>query len=337
MKERIVHLDAIKGLAIILVVVGHVIAWNYPDWEQVCLFKPIQPVNYMVGGVVWQIIYSFHMALFFMVSGYLSGALTVNRDNIISRLKSRTQRLLIPYLTTGYLIYFIRGSWGYWFLLTLYEISLLALVLMFVLQKFNNKNKLWFDFLLFVVVYFLLRTIPYIPVLSQIVDHGIIKYFIPFCFGILMRRHKQLESLISETSCFTICLILFVLMFTTRYLTDYPGIYAFVSKIDFFFSVLAIFACIIVFHIFIKGIKRSIQSFFAYIGTLSMPIYILHNLFVLQIDNVGSFLLSQKAITSITLQLIYSSVVAAIAICLCILLYKVLSYSIFIRKLFFGE
>ena len=33
MKQRIEYIDAIKGLAIFLMVMGHAIAWNYDDYN----------------------------------------------------------------------------------------------------------------------------------------------------------------------------------------------------------------------------------------------------------------------------------------------------------------
>ncbi|WP_330941239.1 acyltransferase family protein [Bacteroides sp. MSB163] len=72
MKERFEYIDSIKGFAIFLMVMGHVIAWNYTDYKTVCIYDFKQLSNIKLGGLVWQIIYSFHMPLFFMVSGFLS-------------------------------------------------------------------------------------------------------------------------------------------------------------------------------------------------------------------------------------------------------------------------
>ena len=68
MKERFEYIDSIKGFAIFLMVMGHVIAWNYTDYKTVCIYDFKQLPNIKLGGLVWQIIYSFHMPLFFMVS-----------------------------------------------------------------------------------------------------------------------------------------------------------------------------------------------------------------------------------------------------------------------------
>lgn len=63
MKQRIEYIDAIKGLAIFLMVMGHAIAWNYDDYNAVCNFHPEQTIN-VKWGAIWQLIYSFHMPLF---------------------------------------------------------------------------------------------------------------------------------------------------------------------------------------------------------------------------------------------------------------------------------
>jgi len=70
--NRFEYLDSIRGFAIILMVMGHAIAWNYSDWQSVVLFNSMQNNAEKYGGIIWQIIYSFHMALFFMVSGFLA-------------------------------------------------------------------------------------------------------------------------------------------------------------------------------------------------------------------------------------------------------------------------
>ena len=52
--NRLIYLDALRGFAILLVVVGHLIQYNY----QSALDDPI-----------FNAIYSFHMPLFFFISG----------------------------------------------------------------------------------------------------------------------------------------------------------------------------------------------------------------------------------------------------------------------------
>lgn len=337
MHQRIEYLDAIRGLAILLVVVGHAIAWNYSDWHEVCLFSQTQSKEYMVGGVVWQLIYSFHMALFFMVSGYLSGISAITKDNIISRIRTKTIRLLIPYLATGFLIYYVRGNWGYLFLLTLYEMSVVWMFLNVVLRKLNPRSVMWKDVIIMALTYGFIRGLSVIPIIAPYIDVNLLKYFISFCFGCLMRRHSVVERFVKNKNVYTICIVFFLLLFISRYLTAYPLLYTVVEKVDFFCSISALCACIVVFSTFMKGVNCKVESMLAYLGKVSMPIYILHNLFVIQIAGVGVFVLMQNPVTSITIQIVYSLAVSVIAISLSLFLYNILRRSALVRLLMFGE
>lgn len=337
MHQRIEYLDSIRGFAILLVVMGHAIAWNYSDWHEVCLFSQTQSKEYMVGGVVWQLIYSFHMELFFMVSGYLSGMYAITRDNIISRIRKKTIRMLIPYLTTGFLIYFVRGNWGFWFLLTLYEMSIVWMFLNVVLRKLNPSSVLWKDVIIMTLTYGFLRGFSVIPVIATYVDVNLLKYFIPFCFGCLMRRHSVVERFVKDKNVYTICIVLFSLLFISRYLTSYPLLYTIVEKVDFFCSISALCACVVVFSTFMNGVYYKAEKLFAYLGKVSMPIYILHILFVIQIVGIGEFILAQNPVTSITIQIVCSFAVSVIAISLSLCLYYMLRRSALILLLMFGE
>ena len=63
MKERNTTLDLAKGILIILVVLGHAIQYSgNGNWEDSQLF---------FDDIVFRAIYSFHMPLFMMISGYL--------------------------------------------------------------------------------------------------------------------------------------------------------------------------------------------------------------------------------------------------------------------------
>lgn len=75
MTKRIAQLDAIKGIAIILVVLGH------------CIYAFAKASSWMV--TLDEFIYIFHMPLFFAVSGYLFN------PNVNVAKKAR--RLLVPF------------------------------------------------------------------------------------------------------------------------------------------------------------------------------------------------------------------------------------------------
>lgn len=84
MKNRIVWLDTAKGIGILLVVVGHTMS---PVME-----------GHEVMTAVYSILYVFHMPLFFLLSGMVSGRL-LNAGESEKRklLRQRAKRLMVPY------------------------------------------------------------------------------------------------------------------------------------------------------------------------------------------------------------------------------------------------
>lgn len=71
MTQRLQYLDSIKGFAIFLMVLAHAIAWQFEDYREVVWLQENMTNNVLNAGFIWQFIYSFHMPLFFMVSGFL--------------------------------------------------------------------------------------------------------------------------------------------------------------------------------------------------------------------------------------------------------------------------
>jgi polysaccharide biosynthesis protein PslL len=146
MSNRIEYIDIARGIGILLVVMGH------ND------FSLISPFAYHV-------IYSFHMPLFFFLSGYFLNASIPFLDFI----KKRFHSLLKPYLFTIFLIYFTSVSFekmgfqtalfritkslygsGYyidwvqlWFLPHLFVVSLYAFLFLAALGPWNNRYIRW--------------------------------------------------------------------------------------------------------------------------------------------------------------------------------------------------
>ena len=89
--KRDLVIDYAKGLAIILVVIGH---WNPDDapiwWHQ---------IN--------KIIYTFHMPLFMMASGFLYIA-TLRSQSYFQFLLKKARRLMLPYISTSIIIITIK-------------------------------------------------------------------------------------------------------------------------------------------------------------------------------------------------------------------------------------
>jgi fucose 4-O-acetylase-like acetyltransferase len=146
MSKRIEYLDIAKGIGILLVVLGH------NDFEVISLFAQ-------------RLIYSFHMPLFFFLSGYFINTAVPFFDFF----KKRFNGLIKPYLFTIFLIYFtsvsfekmgfntaitrtiksLYGSGHYldwvqlWFLPHLFVVSLYAFLFITLVSKLRNRWATW--------------------------------------------------------------------------------------------------------------------------------------------------------------------------------------------------
>lgn len=86
MKKNYLELTYLKGIAIILVILGHSFSFTG--------FDLVDKDRYFIYYYIYNTIYSFHMPLFFIVSGFL-----VNKEYEIKKFYFlKIKRLLIPYI-----------------------------------------------------------------------------------------------------------------------------------------------------------------------------------------------------------------------------------------------
>ncbi len=197
---RIQYLDLVKLFTIYLVILGHVIA--------------MMVNGYAVGERLYAIIYSFHMPLFMLLSGYFISNKSLNKpfnDFLITKAK----QLLLPTLTCTIIcviyIYFARNYvdlrteiiGNSWFLKTLF-----VYYLIFHIVKHISLN----DWLLMFVSCFLLFVIPYASTLQ-------INLLFPYFWGgYMLRKYNILEKIsFSWKYSFIFTLIFVVVYFFQRY------------------------------------------------------------------------------------------------------------------------
>lgn len=75
-QQRNIEIDIMKGIAILCVMIGHV------DWYP---------------NIIGRVIYSFHMPLFFLISGYFAKTCNDYRGTFVSFFAKNAKQLLIPY------------------------------------------------------------------------------------------------------------------------------------------------------------------------------------------------------------------------------------------------
>lgn len=138
-KQRILYWDVIKAFAIFLVVWGHCLQYLQVDTEK-CW-----------SSNLCGFIYSFHMPLFMMVSGFF--AKSIYKKGFWENIKHKTIQIWLPSVTTyivvGLLLIYMRHEpwdmgltklgWNcftsYWFLKALYILYIVGICFTFVFRK----------------------------------------------------------------------------------------------------------------------------------------------------------------------------------------------------------
>lgn len=197
---RDVFLDVIKGFAIFLMVIGHVITW---------LYDPSLTQSPFRTHIWWNVIYSFHMSLLFFVSGYLfPKGNGLDLQSACKRIKKRVVTLLVPFVIGGWLYHLFRGlEWTVlWFLLSLFCFSLINTIWEIVRNK--GKYNMLLDSVYYIALFVIMAFI--MPKrITEVMGLKPVQYLF-FSLGILIKRNGY-ERLLENKHIFSISFLIFVL------------------------------------------------------------------------------------------------------------------------------
>lgn len=225
-KPRLHHFDVVKGFAIFLVVIGHILTFCIRDIDRAPLFKVI--------GLV-------HMPMFFFISGYF----TYKNDFALPKIISRFRQLMVPgaVMLLLWTLYFPHSgvqspldmSWngtmvneyknGYWFPYVLFVIILLYSLIAPLLRAVSNSIAR----LIIIFVYCTLINVAVncfaTPYVNNLFSLSLIAQFtVPFMLGVICRHHSsQFEKAITSPKYYTVSLLIaFLTLFFLAYRWDYP-------------------------------------------------------------------------------------------------------------------
>lgn len=321
MNYRIQYIDRLKGLAILLVVIGHLMAF--------CTHGERNPI--------YEVICSFHMPLFMFLSGLV---LTYTPPHYTARyLGKKALRFLLPMLWIGLLFTYTNGKdvmafiadrykQGYWYL---YILTLFYL-LMYVFGKLPTVKRPWLldiAYLAFWQVAFVAADRVLGQDLSDMTGISMCRgYWIYFFLGYMVRRYGWTEWLSEHNWLFTLALVTFV-----------PLLYAYETGIFVRFGqVLPLTAIIVLVFLFRRREHdiTAVESILSSVGRSTLDIYVLHY-FVLRIINLSdaaSYLhRTSNYLLEVTLLVFMALAVSGV----CMFLGKVLRQSNIIRRVVYGE
>ncbi len=267
--KRIEWIDNLKGILIILVVLGHVIS-SYNG----------AGITNRFCEIVFSIIYSFHMAAFIFISGYLFKT----SDNIKQNIMKKISSYGIPYIIFSFIWIMFKLIFSKYvnttvditdfFKILIFPISFMwfiyALLLMNILQvaiqeKIDKKILLLISFIFLLIKPIIIK---YYPNFSKL----IICDFMGFWFYFILGHYygNKIIPFASKKIIYIISLIIFILL-------NYVLI---VLPSDFNF--LQIFITSISGTIVTIGLAKKIDKFrlLQYIGRHTMSIYVLSSIII---------------------------------------------------------
>lgn len=191
-KKRLVWVDALKGVLILLVVLGHAIQATLQDACE---------INHL-----WNAIYSFHMSAFMAVSGYLtyrSTALIGGGSYVITLIVRRFRQLMIPFLLWTLLSLLINFKFsiraitdcllypdrGLWFLWVLFFINVFFVIGIWISERIHVKQELTILFICVLLVVIMLMFEP------RLFGFQFIAYYFLF-YTIGFYLHKYADKII---------------------------------------------------------------------------------------------------------------------------------------------
>lgn len=300
-KPRLRYFDMLKGVAIFLVVMGHVITMCVREVDRTALFKFLEQI---------------HMPLFFFISGWFTFK-QADAGVVRPALGQRALRLLLPMVVVSslWVLYFPHSglespiqstfgalwadTWknGYWFTLVLFEIILIYVSLTPLLSRCRGAlASCGVAFVAWAVLVALYLFVLPVRVSGYLSLELAATFFPIFMFGVLARRYREgFMAAVHNSWWQTAAMAAFGV---SLYVCCWPwefgleGLSLMALK-----AVLHVSLAIIALAVFeawanhafaadATSVERSVASVWEYLGKQSLGIYLLHYFFLFPMGSV---------------------------------------------------
>jgi len=293
--NRMSYIDALKGWTIFLMILGHCIQFLNRDYN-------------FLDNKVFSVIYSFHMPIFFFLSGiFFKNSL---KQTTLKFLLKKFLQLILPCLVWVILFFLIKyfshpnddlisgldfkifypSALPFWFLVELFK----SYILMFFLFKLLKNQTI--IYILALIIVFIISSASY--------QRFLLPFFI---IGIISKDNisyleKNLKSILVISGTLFFILLIFWKSVYTIYFTDFPPLFSiYTFKFSFvkydiaiFRFVIGLVGCYFWFLLFkylsSRNIFPTIMNWFTKIGRETLGIYILQQcLFLKDFIDFSSF------------------------------------------------
>lgn len=335
--ERNIKIDVLKAFAIILVLLGHSIQYGsgYDFYYNASFFD----------NFAFKLIYSFHMPLFMLISGFLAYQSLNKSNNIPYLITKKIKTILVPILMWSIIPFMISirnvDSFDFtflikryiyvaldnmWFLWSLLFISIIAIVV----------NKVFKDNVLIYLLIFILTLI-----IPDIHNLGLYKFLYPFFVcGYLFHKYNLINKVTNNKLIFSISLILYVILFILfkqNYYVYISGVtilnknvmsQLFIDIYRIFLGLTGSYVFITIIISFMNYMTDGIKKFLLTVGQNTLGIYAISDIFFKSFLGRITYNFNMNYLTTI-LEMI-------IILFICLVLIELLKKSKFLNKVLFG-
>lgn len=296
--KRLEYLDQMKGIAIFLMVMGHVLLFAF-DVEE-CTLSNVFFIN---------------MPIFFYVSGYLLYKPINTKQELFARLKHKAMRLLPPWIAVTVIMAWVE-KWDifstlcdfYWFFYVLFLLTMIVVLVDFLVFRHIARPVLYIASLLVITVAF--AGLKFIGLYNcYLPAHYLCMYSVPFLLGWVCRKYGRINTFMIENQW------LYIVSIAVLFFCWYKF-----SELNNYFHILGALCGIIVLQsaLYHNEQKCNKMPIVSRVGQSTLAIYALNNFFLPDMTNciedsviMGHGLLVQFAATGVV-------TVFVIAACMCV-------------------
>ncbi|MDR1810350.1 MAG: acyltransferase family protein [Prevotella sp.] len=294
-ENRLLHIDQLKGFAIILVVIGHIIFLS-----DISFFENTDATGTIIPRVF---IYTFHMPLFFMLSGLLADRMS--KKSFIKNFASKFRALILPYIFMGsiYCIFQYNGAFknmyiyesahqGYWFILALFLITALFLCMKLIYSvlpppiasaRISGASNWLYEFCILLLPFFIFWLLEHFDIITVPTPIGnilslsmVVENYRYFILGYFLGKYQEFDRLLRKPAVVFLLMLGFIILLYLQ--AKQHAIYSHIP-----YTLVRIILCLSIYAVF-RANSDKIQKTFSklsFIGRRSLDIYLIHGLFML--------------------------------------------------------
>lgn len=284
--KRIVWVDAMKGILIVFVVLGHSIQ---ASMKQLGL--------YFLDDYLWNLIYSFHMPAFMAISGFLAYRNNVaggGRFDWLQFTWRRFRQLIIPFLLWSVALFFVIHNvehiYDYiiypqkslWFLWALFFIA----VIFAGIDQIANKLK-WRQEIAMAICWLILIGIMFVtPDAKTFGVEYVAYYFFYYVLGYYLNKYSEYLIIRNWVLIVVIGIFWFALgsIYSTQGLPDQLEFIPFIPSSILYYVYRILTSCLAIIFLFSLGMKtmneeKGLIQYAVALGKVSLGIYAVHMVF----------------------------------------------------------